>query len=146
MRSRSRIASAKTGIKEILRPAGILRSFLDSNRNVREIDAARKTGAKASRISTTRLVVRSSERSLRDRYGAKQRHLAARLEVKIDESTNIDIGENIAAINQERLLPEKTGDVKNFRPPFEQIRLMNEYNFLAPVGFIGKKFGNCSDK
>jgi len=45
-----------------------------------------------------------------------QRHLAARLEVKIDESTNIDIGENIAAINQERLLPEKTGDVKNSPP------------------------------
>jgi len=75
-----------------------------------------------------------------------QRHLAARLEVKIDESTNIDIGENIAAINQERLLPEKTGDVKNSAPRLEQIRLMNEYNFLAPVGFIGKNSANCSDK
>jgi|ERR1700730_9948799 len=69
-----------------------------------------------------------------------QRHLAARLEVKIDESINIDIGENIAAINQERLLPEKTGDVKDSAPGLEQIRLMNEYDFFAPVGFIGKKF------
>src|SRR5258707_10301854 len=70
-----------------------------------------------------------------------QRHLAARLEVKIDESININIGENIAAINQEWLLPEKTGDVKNSAARLEQIRLMNEYDFLAPVGFIGKKLG-----
>jgi len=35
-----RIASAKTGIKEILRPAVSFGSFLIPNRNVREIDAA----------------------------------------------------------------------------------------------------------
>src|ERR1700745_3017079 len=71
----------------------------------------------------------------------RQRHHAAGFEVEIGESAEIDIGENVSAVDQERLLSEKGSRVENSASGLEQIRLVNERDFFTPVGSGREKIG-----
>src|SRR5262249_61958993 len=68
-----------------------------------------------------------------------ERHVVVAAKVLVDQRLKIDVGQNIAAVGQERLAAEMTFRVLNAAARFEQVRLVNKCDGKVSILARGKE-------
>ncbi len=69
----------------------------------------------------------------------RQGHIVLLAKMFCDQSFQFDVGKDVAAINDEGLIAEPGLGILDPATGFQEIRLMNEFNFAAGIGILGEE-------